>query len=127
MDYGTDFLLENDDIVFTADGDIKLVSGPATVAQDIDQALKITPGSLYWDKDAGSSLLFMLNDSESSAASVIAELERVAIADPRVDTESVRAYQAGTNRFRLEFAPAGAVIPETLEYDLNKSKEARGA
>jgi phage baseplate assembly protein W len=127
MDYGTDFLLEDDDIVFTSDGDIKLVSGPATVAQDIDQALKTTPGSLYWDKEAGSTLLFMLNDSESSAASVIAELERVAIADPRVDPESVKAYQTGTNKFRLEFTPVGAVTTETLEYDLNKNREAQDA
>jgi hypothetical protein len=123
MDYGTDFLLVDDDIVFTADGDIELVSGAACVAQDIDQTLKVTPGALYWDKEAGSALLYTLNDAESEADAVMAELERVAIADARVNPDSVKAYQTGTNKFRLEFTPVGAVKPETLEYDLAKGRE----
>jgi phage baseplate assembly protein W len=124
MDYGTDFLLADDDLVFTSDGDIGLVSGAACVAQDIDRTLKTTPGSLYWDRDAGSTLLYMLNDSESGADAVTAELERVAIADARVNPETVKAYQTAPGRFRLEFAPAGAVKPETLEYDLAKGRDA---
>jgi hypothetical protein len=85
MNYGTDFLLVDDDIVFTPDGDIAVVTGPACVAQDIDQTLKITPGRLIWDKETGSSLPLMLNDAGGSSGAVLAELERVAIADPRVD------------------------------------------
>jgi hypothetical protein len=42
MDYGVDFGLTDDDVVFTSDGDIELVSGPACAAQDIDQTLKTT-------------------------------------------------------------------------------------
>jgi phage baseplate assembly protein W len=124
MDYGKDFLLAGDDIIFTPDGDIALVSGAACVAQDIDQTLKTTPGALYWDRDTGSTLLYMLNDSESEAAAVIAELERVAIADARVNPETVKAYQTAPGRFRLEFTPVSAVKPETLEYDLAKEREA---
>jgi hypothetical protein len=120
MDYGTDFLLEDDDIVFTPDGDIALVSGPRMVAQDIDQTLKTTPGALFWDKESGSSMLLFLNDNTVDAATVIAELERVAIADARVDPDSVKARETGTNKYKLEFTPAGAVTPETLDYDLNK-------
>jgi hypothetical protein len=120
MDYGTDFLLEDDDLVFTADGDIALVSGQRMVAQDIDQTLKTTPGALYWDKKTGSSMLLFLNDSNVDAAAVIAELERVAIADARVDPDSVKARETGTNKYRLEFTPMGAIKPETLDYDLNK-------
>jgi hypothetical protein len=120
MDYGTDFLLEDDDLVFTADGDIALVSGPRMVAQDIDQTLKTTPGSLFWDKKMGSSMLLFLNDNAVDAATVIAELERVAIADARVDPDSVKASETGTNQYRLEFTPIGAIKPETLDYDLNK-------
>jgi hypothetical protein len=60
-DYGTDFLLAGDDLVFTPDGDIGLVSGAACVAQDIDRTLKTAPGSLYWDRETGSALLYMLN------------------------------------------------------------------
>jgi hypothetical protein len=120
MDYGTDLLLIDDDLVFTADGDIALVSGPRCIAQDIDQTLKLTPGFLLWDKEAGSSLLYMLNDSNSDPAAVIAELERVAIEDPRVDPASVKAVQTGEKQFRLHFTPLNAVTPETLEYDLTK-------
>ena len=118
MDYGTDFKLVDDDIAFTSDGDITPVSGAACVAQDIDQTLKVVPGALYWDKDIGSTLLFMLNDAEAGVDSVIAELERVAIADARVNPDSVKAYQTAPGKFRLEFTPMGAVKPETLDYDL---------
>lgn len=120
MDYGTDLLLVDDDIVFTADGDAALVSGPAMIAQDIDQTLKTTPGALYWDNETGSTMLLALNDSEAGADSVIAELERVAIADLRVNPESVKAYQTGPGKYRLEFTPMAAVQPETLDIDLTK-------
>jgi hypothetical protein len=124
MDYGTDLKLVNDDIVFTPDGDVEIISGPACVAQDIDQALKITPGTLPWDRDAGSSLPLMLNGSQPDDNAIITELERVAIADPRVSPESVRAYKTGPGKFRLEFAPLSAIKPETLDYDLAKRGEA---
>jgi phage baseplate assembly protein W len=120
MDYGTDFLLVDDDIVFTPDGDIELVSGSASVAQDIDQTLKTVLGKLPWDKEAGSSLPLVLNDAGSSASSVLAELERVAIADPRVDPASVKARETGSGTFRLEFTPLSAIKPEILDYDLTK-------
>lgn len=119
MDYGTDLLLTDDDIGFTADGDVETVSGPACIAQDIDQELKITPGALPWDKEAGSTVLLMLNDAESDPASVMAELERVAIADPRVDPATVKASElSGAAKYRLEFTPVAAVEPETLDFDL---------
>jgi hypothetical protein len=124
MDYGTDLLLVEDDIVFTADGDVEVVSGPRCIAQDIDQTLKLTPGYLVWDKEAGSSLLYMLNDSRSDPAAVIAELERVAIEDPRVDPASVKAVRTGEKQYRLHFTPLGAVMPETLDYDLTKGAAA---
>jgi hypothetical protein len=91
-------------------------------AQDIDRTLKTTPGALYWDKELGSTLLYMLNDAESGADAVTAELERVAIADARVDPESVKAYQTAPGKFRLEFTPMGAVKPEILDFDLTKEE-----
>ena len=123
MDWGTDFLLQDDDIVFTADGDIRLVSGAAMVAQDIAQSLKVIKGSLYWDKETGSTMPLFLNDNNSDAASVIAELERIAMDDIRVDPDSVAAYQKADGLFALEFTPIGEVQPEMLEYDLRKTKE----
>jgi hypothetical protein len=122
MDYGTDFLLKDDDIIFTEDGDVAVVSGSACVAQDIDQTLKITPGFLPWDKQAGSSLLLMLNDAENSDAVALVELERVAIADPRVDPASVKASVIAPGKFRLEFTPLSAIQPEILDYDITTGK-----
>jgi phage baseplate assembly protein W len=122
-DYGTDLLLKDDDIVFTADGDVETVSGAAIVAQDIDQTLKISTGSLYWDAQIGSTLPLMLNDSQSNDNSIIAELERAATADPRVKPESVTAYRTAPGKFRLEFTPLSAVKAETLDYDLAKRRE----
>lgn len=120
MDYGTDFLLQDDDIIFTADGDAAVVSGAAMVAQDIEQALKVIKGAVYWDKEAGSTMPLFLNDNNSDAASVIAELERVAMDDVRVDPDSVSAYQKPDGVFVLEFTPIGEVRSEILEYDLHK-------
>jgi len=119
MDYGTDFKLVDDDIVFTPDGDVEIISGTACVAQDIDQELKITPGRLLWDKEAGSSLMLMLNDTVDANA-VINELERVAVNDQRVDPLAVNANRKNQKGFRLEFRPLGAVSSETLEYDLKE-------
>jgi hypothetical protein len=63
----------------------------------------------------------MLNDAESDPASVMAELERVAIADPRVDPATVKASElSGDAKYRLEFTPVAAVEPETLDFDLAK-------
>ena len=123
-DHGTDFRLVDDDIVFTPDGDIELVSGPACVAQDIDQTLKITKGRLAWDKDVGSTMPLMLNDSTPDKDAIVAELERVAIADQRVNPETVKAYELIPGSSRLEFTPLGAIKPETLDYDLTKGNNA---
>jgi hypothetical protein len=120
MDYGTDFKLKDDDVVFTPEGDLELVEGPACVAQDIDQTLKIVPGRLPWAPEAGSTLLLMLNGAGLDSAAVIDELERAAVNDPRTDPLTVQARQKEDKLFRLNFTPLGAVQPEVLEYDLNK-------
>jgi len=126
VDYGTDFKLVDDDIIFTPDGDVELVSGPACVAQDIDQTLKTTKGRLFWDKDEGSTMMLMLNDSASDPNAVMAELERVALADQRVDPTSVEVYRKDLKTYRLNFRPVGSVTTETLEYDLTKGSVKNG-
>jgi len=123
VDYGTDFKLVDDDIVFTPDGDVELISGPACVAQDIDQTLKTAIGRLFWDKDEGSTMMLMLNDSASDPNAVLAELERVAIKDQRVNPTSVKTYRKDMKTYRLEFMPIKSVTTQTLEYDLNKGNE----
>ncbi len=120
MDFGTDFLLQENDIVFTADGDVKIVSEAAMVAQDIAQSLQVIKGSLYWDKERGSTMPLFLNDNNSDSASMIAELERVAMDDIRVDPDSVSVYQKADGIFVLTFTPSGEANAEILEYDLHK-------
>jgi hypothetical protein len=122
-DYGTDFRLVGDDIVFTPDGDVELISGPACVAQDIDQTLKTAKGRLFWDKEEGSTMMLMLNDSSIDPNAVLAELERVAIKDQRVNPTSVNTYQKDLKIYRLEFMPVKSAGTQTLEYDLNKGNE----
>ena len=119
-DFGTDFRLLDDDVVFTPDGDIEIICGHAAVAQDIDQELKTAVDRLVWDKAAGSSMMLMLNDSGSDPQAVIAELERVAAADQRVDPISVAARQLDEKRFRLQFRSMDAVTTAVLEYDLSR-------
>ncbi|MBN2536372.1 MAG: hypothetical protein JXB88_26045 [Spirochaetales bacterium] len=123
MDYGTDFLLVDDDIVFTIDGDAKVVSGPRCIAQDIVSELKIVQGTLAWDKEAGSMIPLMLNSGEFDNETIIIELERVAIADPRIDPQSVKAEKVSDNKYRLFFTPLTAVEPEVLDFDFNTGGE----
>jgi hypothetical protein len=123
IDYGTDFKLVDDDIVFTPDGDAELVSGAACVAQDIDQTLKTSIGRLFWDEEEGSTMLLMLNDSSVDNNAALAELERAAVKDLRVDPTSVEVYQKDLKTNRLNFRPVGSVDTQTLEYDLIKGNE----
>jgi hypothetical protein len=116
LNYGTDFLLVNDDIVFTPDGDVLLVSGPACVAQDIDQALKTGIGRLFWDREEGSTMPLMLNDSVIDNNAVLAELDRVAVKDQRVNPTSVNVYRKDEKTYRLEFSCVGSSALKTLDY-----------
>jgi len=120
VDYGKDFKLVDDDIVFTPDGDVETISGPACIAQDIDQTLKTTKGRLFWDREEGSTMMLMLNDSAVDHNAVLAELERVAIKDQRVDPTSVDVHKKDWRINRLNFRPVGSVDTQTLEYDMNK-------
>ena len=122
MDYGTDFLLVDDDILFTPDGDIAIVSGPRTIAQDIDQELKIVKKRLIWDEEAGSAMPLFLNDAVDDNA-VIAELERITINDSRVNPASVRAEKISFGKYRVSFTPLEAVAPATLDFDLRRNGE----
>jgi hypothetical protein len=122
VDWGTDFLLEDDDVVFTPDGDIEIVAGPRAIAQDIDQELKIVKERLLWDGSAGSSVPLFLNEAEIDEAAVIDEFERVAIADARVDPISVKAKKTASGKFRLEFTPLGTVKAEALDFDLGVTR-----
>jgi hypothetical protein len=116
-DYGTDFLLVDDDIVFTPDGDVLLVSGPACVAQDIDQALKTDIGRLFWDLEEGGTMSSMLNDSSVDHNAVLAELDRVAVKDQRVKPTSVNPYRKDEKTYRLEFTCVRSTDVKTLDYE----------
>ena len=119
MDYGKDIYLDdNRDVVFTPDGDVELQDGPRLVAQDVREELSIAFASVEWDRKAGSHLLESLN-STSADDVVMAELERVAIKDPRVDASSVKAVKRQDGRFALSFTVVGSLDEMLLLFDLD--------
>ena len=69
-------------------------------------------------QEAGSSLPLTLNDAGASPATIIDELERVAIAEPRVDPGSVKATRKPDGTRRLSFTPLAALKPEVFDFDL---------
>lgn len=120
MDYGTDLYLdENRDVFTDPAGDLKLQSGAALVAQDIREELSVPFGSVAWDPEAGSHLLDMLNSVDDEEMSIRAELERVALKDPRVDASTVKAEWLGGSRFKLGFTVLGEISPLQLLFDLD--------
>ena len=120
MDYGKDMKLdENRDVIFTPDGDVELQDGPRLVAQDVREELSIAFASVEWDRQAGSHLLDTLN-STSADDVVIAEIERVAIKDPRVDASTVKAEKSAAGRFSLSFSVVGSLETALLLFDLKE-------
>lgn len=120
MDYGKDMKLdENRDVIFTPDGDVELQDGPRLVAQDVREELSIAFASVEWDRQAGSHLLDTLN-STSADDVVIAEIERVAIKDPRVDASTVKAEKRADGRFSLSFSIVGSLETALLLFDLQE-------
>ena len=120
MDYGKDMKLdENRDVIFTPDGDVELQDGPRLVAQDVREELSIAFASVEWDRQAGSHLLDTLN-STSADDVVIAEIERVAIKDPRVDASTVKAEKRTDGRFSLSFSIVGSLETALLLFDLQE-------
>lgn len=118
MDYGSDLRLDRDrDAVPDPAGDLMTVSGPALVAQDLAEELSIPRGSLPWDREAGSDLLFWLNDRSPRDYEVEGELRRVALRDPRVDASTVTTARAGAG-YALRFRAIGSPTEQTLRFDL---------
>ena len=92
-----------------------VVSGARLVAQDVREEIHIPRGSLFWDRDAGSDVLAWLNAEDVPPGQIIAELERVALDDDRIDARSVRAEQLpGAARYRLSFAVIGGAGREEV-------------
>lgn len=120
MDYGKDMKLdENRDVIFTPDGDVELQDGPRLVAQDVREELSIAFASVEWDRQAGSHLLDTLN-STSADDVVMAEIERVAIKDPRVDASTVKVEKRTDGRFSLSFSVVGSLETALLLFDLKE-------
>ena len=118
--YGTDIKLVGRDVVFTADGDLETIDGPALIAQDISEGAAIAIGTLIWDKMSGSTIPLALNDVGVTPAGIVAELERLAIDDERVDPETVQAEHHGGGAYSVAFRPLDSVTPETLHFDLDE-------
>ena len=120
MDYGNDFKLDADgDIIFTEDGDIATLDGPALILQDIREELGIPLGALQWDPAAGSVMVSFLNDAGVTEADILDELERVALADPRIDAASIQAEKITAGKYRVTFRPLGQQTGISLDYGDN--------
>ncbi len=118
MDYGSDLRLDADrDAVPDPAGDLAELSGPELVAQDLAEELSIPRGSLPWDREAGSDLLFWLNDRSPRDYEVEGELRRVALRDPRVDAATVTAARDGAG-YALRFRAVGSLAEQALRFDL---------
>ena len=118
--YGTDIKLVDRDVVFTPNGDIETIEGPALIAQDISEGAAIAIGTLVWDTTAGSTIPLALNDVGVTPAGIVAELERLATDDERVDPATVRAKHDGAASYSLSFTPLSSVTSETLHFDLGE-------
>lgn len=119
MDYGSDLRLDRDrDVILDPAGGLVEISGPELVAQDLAEELSIPRGSLPWDREAGSDLLFWLNDRSPRDYEVEGELRRVALRDPRVDAATVTAARDGAG-YALRFRAAGSLAEQTLRFDLS--------
>ena len=68
------------------------ITGAHEVAQNIRESVAIPYGSLPWDREAGSHLFNMLNDTENPTET-IAEIRRVATSLPGVVPSSVRVWR----------------------------------
>lgn len=104
-----DALLDDDRDIFVDDaGNEGVVTGARLVAQDVREAIEDPRGSLPWDRDAGSDVLLWLNSEDVPPGAIIAELERIALADARIASASVGAEQLPDGRYRLSFSVLGA-------------------
>lgn len=119
MDYGSDLRLDSArDLIPDPAGGLVDLSGPELVAQDLAEELSIPRGSLPWDREAGSDLLFWLNDRSPRDYEVEGELRRVALRDPRVDAATVTAARDGAG-YALHFRAVGSPAEQTLRFDLS--------
>ena len=104
-----DALLDDDgDIAVDDDGNGATVTGGRLVAQDVREEISTPRGSLPWDRAAGSDVLLWLNRESTPPGAIIAELERIALADARIKAASVAAEQLPDGRYRLSFSVFGA-------------------
>ncbi len=119
MDYGQDFKLDsNRDIIFTPDGDIEITGSAALVAQDIREELSIAFGSVEWDRNAGSNLIYCLNSNTKNDSYILSELERVALKDPRVNAATVESEKLDSGKFKLSFSVLNQIDVQELLFDL---------
>ncbi|MCY4377334.1 MAG: hypothetical protein OXC31_26545 [Spirochaetaceae bacterium] len=100
LDADRDFAVQDDETGVS-------VTGARLVAQDVRESLLIPRGSLPWDRGDGSDVLLWLNLEGTPPGAIIAEIERVALADPRIEAASVVAEQLVDGRYRLAFSVIG--------------------
>ncbi len=117
--YGEDLLLDdNDDIMFTEDGDIEITEGSQIVAQDLKQEFKTNKGDLFWETGFGRGLWKLIKDTEADENTILSYLREGAIEEPRIDPETVSVYRDDEGIYRLSYIPYGEVEARSLLFDL---------
>lgn len=131
-DFGWDFFIvppsqntdkgwEAGDCVFTPDGDIQVIEGPALVAQDVAEAAKASVGSLFYAPGYGVGLVDMLRGPSplsGAQGQVVQKLREAAFGDERVDWNSVEAGQYADGKYFLQFSILGKADEQILYFDL---------
>ena len=109
----SDFLLVGRDLP-TADRAVHRITGAQRAAQDMIETIFTPIGSLPWSDD-GSEFPGYVN-ALRSAATVEAELERVAVGIPGVLAPTVRArYDRDRGVFQLQFTHESSAVPVGIE------------
>jgi len=126
-DFGADFLLDkNYDPVLLATGEPVMTSGAAAVAQDVRMAMQTPKGSLFYDPDFGSDLLYYVNDEQTSSNTrhLQIDIQDCIYTDPRVDFNSVQVQVApGTEKITADCSFDVANINNQYRIEIGQTVE----
>lgn len=115
-----DLLLGPDgDLALDGTGELLAAAGAALVAQDALERAKSRLGSLFYDRDYGCGVMDMLR-GPIQPAQVVQALREAALADERIDWESISAGQFEAGRFYLRFQVLGAETEQTVQLGLEE-------
>ncbi len=110
---------DDDDFVFTEDGDIEIAQDGQVVAQDVKEAVMVSAGDLLWAPTIGKGVRDLIKDNDVSDSTVVSALRSAAIEDIRIDPDTVESgVNTESGKYYLVFTLYGSVDEEELLFDL---------